>query len=130
MILAICTVLCRSCRQRQDLSARSYRHKCRTANHPSPETPRIAQRSSVDAAREQWQIAHMQCRLVALLCCAVDEKVKIVASPKIPKASDATHKAGGGNVEICQPPHCTALHVTTPQLLSETSGHPLLHSSN
>ena len=39
-------------------------------------------------------------------CCVasvVDQKVKIVASPKIPKASDASkHKAGGGNVQICQ----------------------------
>ena len=38
------------------------------------------------------------CRCV---CCAVDQKVKIVAEAKIPKASDASkHKAGGGNVEI------------------------------
>ena len=36
---------------------------------------------------------------------AVDQKVKIVAEAKIPKAADASkHKAGGGNVEICQLP--------------------------
>ena len=34
---------------------------------------------------------------------AVDQKVRIVAEAKIPKAADASkHKAGGGNVEICQ----------------------------
>ena len=33
----------------------------------------------------------------------VDQPVRIVASPKIPTAADAAkHKAGGGNVEICQ----------------------------
>ena len=33
----------------------------------------------------------------------VDQKVKIAASPKIPKAADASkHKPGGGNVQICQ----------------------------
>ena len=38
--------------------------------------------------------------------CVVDQKVKIVASPKIPKAADASkHKAGGGNVQICQYNH-------------------------
>jgi hypothetical protein len=38
------------------------------------------------------------------LICTVDEKVKVVGSPKIPLAKDAAkHKAGGGNVEICQP---------------------------
>jgi hypothetical protein len=43
----------------------------------------------------------------------VDQKVKIVASPKIPTAASASkHKAGGGNVEICQlsaSPSITAL---------------------
>ena len=42
--------------------------------------------------------------LVSLTACAhaVDQKVKIVAEAKIPKATDAAkHKAGGGNVEIC-----------------------------
>ena len=47
------------------------------------------------------------CWRCAVLClclrmCVVDEKVKVVASPKIPLAKDAAkHKAGGGNVEIC-----------------------------
>ena len=35
--------------------------------------------------------------------CSVDQKVKVVAEAKIPKAADAAkHKAGGGNVEIRQ----------------------------
>ena len=39
-----------------------------------------------------------------VLRCAVDEKVKVIGSPKIPLAKDAAkHKAGGGNVEICTP---------------------------
>ena len=43
-------------------------------------------------------------------CCAlaVDQKVKIVAEAKIPKATEAAkHKAGGGNVEICQSTQAT-----------------------
>ena len=41
---------------------------------------------------------------------SVDEKVKIVASPKIPLAKEASkHKAGGGNVEIRQCTMQTAL---------------------
>ena len=42
--------------------------------------------------------------LIFVICVrSVDQKVKIVASPKIPKAADAAkHKAGGGNVQICQ----------------------------
>ena len=40
---------------------------------------------------------------VSLLSSSVDQKVKIVAEAKIPKAADASkHKAGGGNVEIRQ----------------------------
>ena len=44
------------------------------------------------------------CYVCAFCFCVrqVDEKVKVVASPKIPLAKDAAkHKAGGGNVEIC-----------------------------
>ena len=50
--------------------------------------------------------AHVSVSDCGVLCwsfvCVVDEKVKVVASPKIPLAKDAAkHKAGGGNVEIC-----------------------------
>ena len=43
--------------------------------------------------------------LLGCVCrCSVDQKVKVVAEAKIPKAADASkHKAGGGNVEIRQP---------------------------
>ena len=47
---------------------------------------------------------------------AVNEPVKIVASPKIPKATDAAkHKPGGGNVEICHIPRIHNTHPPHPQ---------------
>jgi len=65
---------------------------------------------------------------VALLLCpaagSVDEKVKIVAEAKIPKAADAAkHKAGGGKVEICQ------LHKqsTLPQQQTRTPHHDAIN---
>ena len=48
--------------------------------------------------------------------CSVDQKVKVVAEAKIPKAADASkHKAGGGNVEIRQPTSTDSL--LTPSLV-------------
>jgi hypothetical protein len=53
------------------------------------------------------------CSVVAVLCGAVDQKVKIVASAKIPRAADAAkHKPGGGDVEICHQQRNTRTHLT------------------
>ena len=67
-------------------------------------------------------------RLQCVLCCAVDEKVKVIGSPKIPLAKDAAkHKAGGGNVEICTP--STTLRCVSPLLAALRSlRHSLTHS--
>ena len=59
----------------------------------------------VDRRRHNCAVPLLNHPNPASSCVTVDQRVKVVAEAKIPKAADASkHKAGGGNVEICQPP--------------------------
>lgn len=81
----------------------------------------ICQRDTDTLLRHRKQLSmtqrsHFVAYFVWLFLCSVDQKVKIVAEAKIPKAADAAkHKAGGGNVEICQP-HPAHCHTSCPPI--------------